>query len=148
MSDRVRVRLATPGDADVIAWHRARMFQEMGRLPPDLIEPLRSRTREHLLVALETEEYVGWLASAKESPVNVFTEPGWRRQGLAGLLMGHILMRRTIDRTIVSRFTPDRLAKVQATSTAGWIAVDEPTGWVAWGLGSQLRFCLTKPGAG
>ncbi len=24
----------------------------------------------------------------------------------------------------------------------------EPTGWVAWGLGSQLRFCLTKPGEG
>ncbi len=127
MNDRVQVRLATPRDADVIARHRARMFQEMGQLPPDLFEPLRSSTRERLLVALESEEYVGWLASAKESPdtviagagvqlrqvlphprqradgsvvlaggrhaivLNVFTEPRWRRQGLAELLMRHIL---------------------------------------------------------
>jgi GNAT superfamily N-acetyltransferase len=127
MTDRVQVRLATPDDADVIAWHRARMFQDMGQLPPDLFEPLRSRARERLTVALGSGEYLGWLASAKESrdPVvagagvqlrqvlphprqgadggvvvaggrhaivlNVFTEPHWRRQGLAELLMRRIL---------------------------------------------------------
>ena len=127
MTGRIRVRLATPRDADVIAWHRARMFQDMDQLPPDLFEPLRSSARDRLTVALETGEYVGWLASAKESPdtivagvgvqlrqafphprrradgsvvvaggrhaivLNVFTEPPWRRQGLAELLMRHVL---------------------------------------------------------
>ena len=127
MTGRIQVRLATPRDADVIAWHRARMFQDMGQLPPDLFEPLRSSARERLTVALETGEYVGWLASAEESPdtviagagvqlrqvfphprrradgsvvvaggrhaivLNVFTEPLWRRQGLAERLMRHIL---------------------------------------------------------
>jgi GNAT superfamily N-acetyltransferase len=127
MNDRVQVRLATPDDADVIAWHRARMFQDMGQLPPDLFEPLRSSARERLTVALGSGEYLGWLASAKESPdtvvagagvqlrqvlphprqdadgrvvvaggrhaivLNVFTEPHWRRQGLAELLMRRIL---------------------------------------------------------
>jgi GNAT superfamily N-acetyltransferase len=127
MSGQIQVRLATPRDADVIAWHRARMFQDMGQLPPDLFEPLRSSARERLTVALETGEYIGWLASPEESPdtvvagagvqlrqvfphprrhadgsvevaggrhaivLNVFTEPSWRRQGLAERLMRHIL---------------------------------------------------------
>ena len=64
MTGRIQVRLATPRDADVIAWHRARMFQDMGQLPPDLFEPLRSSARDRLTVALETGEYVGWLARA------------------------------------------------------------------------------------
>jgi GNAT superfamily N-acetyltransferase len=127
MNVRVQVRLATAGDADVIAWHRARMFQDMGRLPPELFDSLRSSARERLMVALGTGEYIGWLASARETPdtvvagagvqrrqvlphprqrtdgsvvvaggrhaivLNVFTEPRWRRQGLAELLMRHIL---------------------------------------------------------
>lgn len=127
MTERVRVRLATVEDADLIAGHRVRMFQEMGLLPPELIEPLRSRARERLSVLLGTGEYLGWLASAPESPgtvvagagvqrrqvfphprrhadgsvvvatgrhaivLNVFTEPPWRRQGVAKLLMRHIL---------------------------------------------------------
>lgn len=140
MTDRVQVRLATPRDADVIAWHRARMFQEMGQLPPDLFEALRSSARERLEVALATGEYVGWLASARESPeevvagagvqlrlvfphprrradgrvvladgrhaivLNVFTEPPWRRQGLAELLMRQVLewaRREKLDRLVL-----------------------------------------------
>jgi GNAT superfamily N-acetyltransferase len=140
MTDRVQVRLATPRDADVIAWHRARMFQDMGQLPPDLFEALRSSARERLVVALGTGEYVGWLASARASPeevvagagvqvrqvfphprrrgdgkvvvadgrhaivLNVFTEPPWRRQGLAELLMRHVLewaRREKLDRLVL-----------------------------------------------
>ena len=140
MTDRVQVRLATPQDADVIAWHRARMFQDMGQLPLDLFEPLRSSARELLSALLKTGEYVGWLASTRQSPaevvagagvqlrqvfphprrrtdgsmvlargrhaiiVNVFTEPAWRRQGLAELLMRHILewaRRERLDRLVL-----------------------------------------------
>ena len=140
MTGRVQVRLATPGDADVIAWHRARMFQDMGQLPPDLFEPLRSSARERLSVALGTGEYVGWLATARQFPdtvvggsgvqlrqvfphprrradgsvvvaggrhaivLNVFTEPPWRRQGVAELLMRHILdwaRRERLDRLVL-----------------------------------------------
>ncbi len=127
MNDRVQVRLATPDDADAIAWHRARMFRDMGQLPPELFEPLRSSARERLTVAIGSGEYVGWLASPRDSPdtvvagagvqrrrvlphprqradgsvvvaggrhaivLNVFTEPLWRRQGVAELLMRRIL---------------------------------------------------------
>jgi hypothetical protein len=35
MSDTFRVRRATKQDAGIIAWHRARMFQDMGEVSPD-----------------------------------------------------------------------------------------------------------------
>jgi GNAT superfamily N-acetyltransferase len=121
------VRRATPGDAPVIAWHRARMFQDMGELPGPAFEPLRARAAEHLAGALGRGEYVGWLASPEGKPgtvvagagvqlrralphplalpdgavgiaegrhgivLNVFTEPEWRRRGVAELLMRHVL---------------------------------------------------------
>jgi GNAT superfamily N-acetyltransferase len=127
MTHHVQVRLATPGDADVIAVHRARMFRDMGQLPSDLFEPLRATTRERLTVAIASGEYVGWLACPPKSPdtvvagagvqlrlvlphprrcadgtvitasgrhaivLNVYTEPAWRRQGVAELLMGRIV---------------------------------------------------------
>ncbi|HEX3232910.1 MAG TPA: GNAT family N-acetyltransferase [Gemmatimonadales bacterium] len=140
MTDRVRVRLATPDDADVVAGHRARMFRDMGQLPPELFEPLRSSARERLTVAIGSGEYVGWLACPRESPdaviagagvqlrlvlphprrradgrvvvasgrhaivLNVFTEPPWRRQGVAELLMRHIVewaRRERLDRLVL-----------------------------------------------
>jgi hypothetical protein len=36
--EKFRIRLATLDDADVIAWHRTRMFQDMGDLPAHLFE--------------------------------------------------------------------------------------------------------------
>jgi GNAT superfamily N-acetyltransferase len=140
MTDRVQVRLATPHDADVIAWHRARMFQDMGQLPADLFEPLRASARARLSALLGTGEYVGWLASPRQTPdavvagvgvqlrqvlphprrradgsvvvadgrhaivLNLFTEPPWRRHGLAELLMRHLLdwaRRERLDRLVL-----------------------------------------------
>jgi len=46
MGDKFRIRLATLDDAEVISWHRARMFQDMGELPANLFEAFRARSRD------------------------------------------------------------------------------------------------------
>ncbi|MDX6559805.1 MAG: hypothetical protein QOF72_2854, partial [Blastocatellia bacterium] len=127
MSYAVRIRLATIADVELISWHRARMFRDMGELPPDMFESFRAQSRETLQRMFQCGEYVGWLASPENEPArivagagvqlrevpphphpnahgkidivsgrqaiiqNVFTEPDWRRRGLAGLLIKRIL---------------------------------------------------------
>jgi GNAT superfamily N-acetyltransferase len=59
----VRVRAATVDDADVIARHRCRMFEDMGELPPSVFEQLKAVSRAALVDAIARGEYVGWLAS-------------------------------------------------------------------------------------
>lgn len=113
-------------DAPAIAWHRARMFQDMGMLSPVTFDALLSEARLWTERALATGEYLGWLGTPKDQPeviaggagvqlrevpphpfrparegaiakgkhaivLNVFTEPAWRRRGLAKLLMEEIL---------------------------------------------------------
>ncbi len=121
------VRLATVDDAAIIAWHRARMWQDMGEVPVDLFEPLRTKVEPYLREALASRDYLAWLSSPTVSPetivagagvhlrtimpyplrnsgdsvriaegqhgvvLNVFTEPEWRRRGLAALLMRRII---------------------------------------------------------
>lgn len=127
MSAQFCVRLATPVDAETIGWQRARMFQDMGDVPPHLFDEFCARASERLRERLTTGEYVGWLARAKDAPekiiagagvhlrsvlphpgrapngdatisegrhaiiLNVFTEPEWRRRGIATLLMQRII---------------------------------------------------------
>jgi GNAT superfamily N-acetyltransferase len=122
-----RIRQATPHDAAVIGWHRARMFQDMGLVPDELFESFRTKALDRLSNALASGEYFGWLASESKGPekiiagagviirvvppfphrhkngeitiaegrqgliVNVFTEPKWRRRGIAKLLMKEII---------------------------------------------------------
>jgi GNAT superfamily N-acetyltransferase len=121
------IRLATPADARIIAWHRARMFQDMGELPGPAFEILRAKAEAHLVGLLQRGEYLGWLGSPADQPhevvggagvqlrqvlphpaltpegkvavaegrhaivLNVYTEPAWRRHGLAEQLMHHLL---------------------------------------------------------
>jgi GNAT superfamily N-acetyltransferase len=124
ISDKFRIRFATLDDAEVISWHRARMFQDMGELPANLFEAFRASSCDQLRHLLERRRYVGWLLSLENAPnkiiagagvhlrrvlphpvenpaafaegrhgiiVNVFTEPEWRRKGLAGMLLKHII---------------------------------------------------------
>jgi GNAT superfamily N-acetyltransferase len=126
MPDSFSIRRAKPQDADTIAWHRARMFQDMGEVPPNLFEPFRAKSREQIYQMLARGEYIGWLASPADDekivggagvqlrqvpphPLtkasgeitvaegrhaivqNVFTEPEWRRRGIARLLMKRII---------------------------------------------------------
>jgi GNAT superfamily N-acetyltransferase len=121
------IRLATSADAGTIARHRARMFQDMGEVPPHLFEEFRGKSRDRLHDAIARGEYVGWLASLENDPkivvggaglqlhrvlphpfshaseavniadgrhgiiLNVFTEPEWRRRGVAALLLKRII---------------------------------------------------------
>src|SRR5205814_9062035 len=58
-----QIRLATVADLEVITWHRARMFEDMGELTPDLLESFRAQSFATLHRMLGRGEYVGWLAS-------------------------------------------------------------------------------------
>jgi GNAT superfamily N-acetyltransferase len=123
MSNAFQIQRATARDADIIAWHRARMFQDMGKVSGDAFEVLRAKARARLDQWLESGDYVGWLATPADQPetvvggagvqlqpilprpvdrstigegrqgtiVNVFTEPQWRRRGIAGLLIKEII---------------------------------------------------------
>jgi GNAT superfamily N-acetyltransferase len=127
VSDNFQIRLAAVADLELISWHRARMFRDMGELPPDLFESFRAQSLETLQRMFDRGEYVGWLASLKNEPgqivagagvqlrevpphpqtnpngkvdivsgrqaiiQNVFTEPEWRRRGLAALLIERII---------------------------------------------------------
>lgn len=127
MSQEFKIRRATPDDAGVIAWHRVRMFQDMGLVPSELLESFRAKALDRLGGALASGEYLGWLVSQPELSqkiiagagvmmrkvppfpirdkngeiriavgrqgliVNLFTEPEWRRRGIAKLLMKTII---------------------------------------------------------
>jgi len=124
VSETFEVRRATARDADIIGWHRARMFQDMGDVSGDAFEILRARARSRLEQWIDSGNYVGWLATPAGKPemivagagvqlqpilprprdvstigegrqgtiVNVFTEPQWRRRGIACLLIQEIII--------------------------------------------------------
>jgi GNAT superfamily N-acetyltransferase len=123
MMESIQVRFAQPADADVIGYHRARMFQEMGQIPNHLYKTFERRSQERVRELLVSGEYVGWLASgpgaagkivagagvqlrkvlphpagehgfaegSKAVIINVYTEPEWRRKGIAELLLKRII---------------------------------------------------------
>ena len=59
------IRQGRAEDALLIARHRARMFQDMGEVPPMMVESLIAASRSWIEGALDAGEYVGWLASPK-----------------------------------------------------------------------------------
>ena len=123
MSEAFQIRLASNADLEQISWHRARMFADMGELPPEMFDSFRAQSLETLRKMFNQGNYVGWLASPNEDSdkvvagagvqlrevpphpqpdangkidivgvrqaiiQNVYTEPQWRRRGLAGLLI-------------------------------------------------------------
>jgi hypothetical protein len=63
MHDIFRIRRATLQDVDIIAWHRARMFQDMGDVSDDAFEILRAKARLRLKEWFENGDYIGWVAT-------------------------------------------------------------------------------------
>ena len=118
--------MAEPEDAVIVAWHRARMFQDMGEIPAAMFDDFLEASRAWTERALASGEYIGWFAIPKTKPdviaagagvqlrqvpphpfrpsqngafakgrhaivLNVFTEPEWRKRGVAMLLMNEIV---------------------------------------------------------
>src|SRR5436190_258510 len=123
LASAFKIRRATVRDAAVIAWHRARMFQDMGDVSGDAVEVLRTKAQARLEHWIDSGDYIGWLATPADKPetivggagiqlqsilprpiaastigegrqgtiINVFTEPQWRRLGVARLLIREIV---------------------------------------------------------
>ena len=70
------IRRATVGDADVIARHRARMFQDMGEIPPEMFDDFVGASRAWTERALASGEYIGWLAIPKDQPDAIIAAAG------------------------------------------------------------------------
>jgi GNAT superfamily N-acetyltransferase len=76
MTASISIRFATADDAEVIGYHRARMFYDMGQISESLFQPFRSRSTARLAELLDSGEYVGWLATRANSPGEVIAGAG------------------------------------------------------------------------
>jgi GNAT superfamily N-acetyltransferase len=120
------IRRARPEDAPIIAWQRARMFQDMGDISAATFDDFVAASRTWTERALSSGEYLGWFTIPKTQPdvivagagvqlrqvpphpcrpgkngafakgrhaivLNVFTEPKWRKRGVAMFLMDEII---------------------------------------------------------
>ena len=165
IADKFHVRWATIDDVDIICWHRARMFQDMGELPANLFEAFRASSRDQLRDLLVRGRYVGWLLSLENAPnkiiagagvhlrrvlphpiengatfaegrhgiiVNVFTEPEWRRQGLAGMLL----------KQIIDWARDEKLDRLLLHASANGRALYERLGFMAT---NEMRFAGEPP---
>jgi len=80
MHDTFRIRRATVQDAGIVAWHRARMFQDMGDVSRDAFEILRAKAQARLKEWLASDDYVGWLATPADQPEMVVGGAGVQLQ--------------------------------------------------------------------
>ncbi len=111
------IRHATAEDARIIAEHRARMFEDTGRIDSTRAAAMIDLLLPILRPMLASGEYAGWLMAAEDGAVvagagvqtrtllprpetdvprealvvNVYVEPSHRRRGLARRLMEAIL---------------------------------------------------------
>jgi hypothetical protein len=76
MSTAFDIRLATLADLELISWHRARMFQDMGELPPELFETFRRQSRDKLHHMFKRGHYIGWVVSLADEPERIVAGAG------------------------------------------------------------------------
>ena len=113
MPETIRIREARPEDLPIILHHRKAMFKDMGFSNEADIEAMAASSEHWLIPALAEGRYRGWLAEVpggeivagggvliapwishprdlrprKGEILNVYTEPAYRRRGLARRLM-------------------------------------------------------------
>jgi GNAT superfamily N-acetyltransferase len=113
----VLLREATLADLEVLIHHRRRMFSEMGGDYEKSVELILASARAYFQTALCDGSYRGWLAQAQDGSIvaggglviaawpgffaekhprrawilNMYTEPAWRRQGIARHLLNTIV---------------------------------------------------------
>jgi GNAT superfamily N-acetyltransferase len=105
MHDIFRIRRATVQDADIIAWHRARMFQDMGDVSDDGFEILRSKARLRLKERLESGDYIGWLATPGDKQETVVGGAGIQSQPILPRPRDASIIGESRQGTIVNVFT-------------------------------------------
>jgi GNAT superfamily N-acetyltransferase len=111
-----RIRQATPADIDMILHHRRSMFADMGEGSETDLDVMVARARQFIETALKDGSYRGWLVEVggrvvagggvaivgyQPSPLetspgrafvlNMYTEPAFRRQGLARQILKTIV---------------------------------------------------------
>ena len=120
MAEAFTIRRGTVEDADVVAGHRAEMFREIVGFDEAGTGLMREATARWLRDAMPRGEYRAWLAEADGAVVagvglhvrpilprlddaghllpevyghvvNVWTEPPWRRRGIAERLMRRLI---------------------------------------------------------
>jgi GNAT superfamily N-acetyltransferase len=115
--DEIRLRPATPADIPTVVHHRKQMFADMGSGTASTREAMGLSTATYLRDAMPSGRYRGWLAETAEgrviagvgiaiydwpgSPadpaprrglvINVYTEPEFRRRGIALRLMNALV---------------------------------------------------------
>jgi len=116
-AEEFTIREATPADVETIVAHRRGMFEAMGYADAAVLDAMQSAADGWTRTRLASGEYRGWLAVGRDGRVvagaglhlreqcskprnlsgrvayvmNVFTEPGHRRRGLARRLMQLVL---------------------------------------------------------
>jgi GNAT superfamily N-acetyltransferase len=116
MCEPITIRSATAEDLEHIVRHRVSMFRDMGHTDDALLERLTAAARAYFGPAVQDGTYRAWLAEDQGqivagagvvilpwpgSPLddqprrawilNVYTEPAWRRRGLARRLVETVL---------------------------------------------------------
>ena len=112
--DDITIRTATPADLAIVLRHRRAMFEEMGYTDRAALDRMQQNSERFFAVGLEDGTYRGWFAETAEGRViagggvglvpwpphprddarpfrpmifNVYTEPEYRRRGIARRLM-------------------------------------------------------------
>lgn len=113
---KTRLRLATLADLAVVMHHRREMFIDMGYKDETSLRAMEATSTAFLKAGLADGSYRGWLAETEEgivagggvvlldfpssprdpSPrrayiINMYTEPGFRRRGLAKLILEEMI---------------------------------------------------------
>lgn len=117
MPEGYRIRRAKTGDVPALVRHRIEMFRSMKILDPTEERAMKAAFRRHLVRAVPSGEYLGWVAEQRGAVVagagaflrpllprpgaprggieyyvlNVFTEPEHRGRGLSKRLMRAIV---------------------------------------------------------
>ena len=117
MADSFSIRFATMADAPIITNHRRSMFQDMGERDTAKLNAMCASFDSWVVERLKSGEYLGWLVENENKQIvagagmwllpwaptpsdqsthrgyvfNVYTQPDYRRRGLARRLMNAIL---------------------------------------------------------
>jgi GNAT superfamily N-acetyltransferase len=113
VAEAFRIRRGTPADIPVIAHHRLEMFAEMGFGDPSTYAEYSAKFQTFAAQEMAAERFLSWLAETAEGEIiaggavmlvpypsnpkqprqerafllNVFTEPAFRRRGIARSLV-------------------------------------------------------------